>query len=334
MPIAYCHIFSGSGKWGTSILQSLWSWNWWNRENAFIVSQPYSFVGLLGLFICITLQQLDHQCIFRESPHHVAYSVAWNLRVHWQFSLSFCRLLLPLSVSTLSGLGAPSWPPCPPSSRCGSASKSMMRQAPPSSTASASKVPSLLVYITFRMMVWCFLESSEPPSLISHQSLYSLFTHVQFICASNIYCFINKPDQDLQPTKASISYFCLGFGEGVGWGQCLLAQSVSLYTDGLDTMSFVISQHHISSSVWLLAGSYNIKFWFYPLGQNHEDNLYLKSKLGFQFSSVAQLCLTLCDPMNCSMPGFPVHHQLPEIAQTHVHRVGDAIQPSHPLSFH
>ena len=50
-----------------------------------------------------------------------------------------------------------------------------------------------------------------------------------------------------------------------------------------------------------------------------------------QFSSVAQLCLTLCDPMNRSTPGLPVHHQLPEFIQTHVHRVGDAIQPSHPL---
>ena len=51
-----------------------------------------------------------------------------------------------------------------------------------------------------------------------------------------------------------------------------------------------------------------------------------------QFSSVAQSCPTLCDPINCSMPGLPVHHQLPEFTQTHVHRVGDAIQPSHPLS--
>ena len=51
-----------------------------------------------------------------------------------------------------------------------------------------------------------------------------------------------------------------------------------------------------------------------------------------QFSSVAQSCLTLCDPMNCSTPGLPVHHQLPEFTQTHVHWVGDAIQPSHPLS--
>ena len=52
-----------------------------------------------------------------------------------------------------------------------------------------------------------------------------------------------------------------------------------------------------------------------------------------QFSSVAQSCLTLCNPMDCSTPGFPVHHQLPEPTQTHVHWVGDAIQPSHPLSF-
>ena len=51
-----------------------------------------------------------------------------------------------------------------------------------------------------------------------------------------------------------------------------------------------------------------------------------------QFSSVAQLCPTLCDPMDCSTAGFPVHYQLLEFAQTHVHRVGDAIQPSHPLS--
>ena len=52
-----------------------------------------------------------------------------------------------------------------------------------------------------------------------------------------------------------------------------------------------------------------------------------------QFNSVAQLCLTLCDPRDCNTPGLPVHHQLPEIAQTHAHRVSDAIQPSHPLLF-
>ena len=51
-----------------------------------------------------------------------------------------------------------------------------------------------------------------------------------------------------------------------------------------------------------------------------------------QFSSVTQSCLTLCDPMNYSTPGLPVHHHLPGFTQTHVHWVGDAIQPSHPLS--
>ena len=50
-----------------------------------------------------------------------------------------------------------------------------------------------------------------------------------------------------------------------------------------------------------------------------------------QFSSVSQSCPTFCDLMNRSMPGLPVHHHLPEFNQTHVHRVGDAIQPSHPL---
>ena len=53
--------------------------------------------------------------------------------------------------------------------------------------------------------------------------------------------------------------------------------------------------------------------------------------VSIQFSSVAQLCLTLCDPMDCSTPGLPVHHQLPEFTQTHPHWVGDAIQPSLPL---
>ena len=51
-----------------------------------------------------------------------------------------------------------------------------------------------------------------------------------------------------------------------------------------------------------------------------------------QFSSVAQSCLTLCNPINCSMPGLPVYHQLPEFTQIHIHRVSDAIQQSHPLS--
>ena len=68
----------------------------------------------------------------------------------------------------------------------------------------------------------------------------------------------------------------------------------------------------------------------------HWSKIYTKkaclNKSSVQFSSVTQSCLTLCDPMNHSTPGLPVHHHLPEFTQTHVHRVGDAIQPSHPLS--
>ena len=59
-----------------------------------------------------------------------------------------------------------------------------------------------------------------------------------------------------------------------------------------------------------------------------------KDRQSVQFSSVSKSCLTLCDPTDCSMPSFPVHHKLPELAQIHVHRVGDAIQPSCPLSSH
>ena len=74
---------------------------------------------------------------------------------------------------------------------------------------------------------------------------------------------------------------------------------------------------------------------FLPGKSHGQENLADYSPWGRErvlHSSVAQSCLTLCDPTDCSIPGFPVHHQLPELAQTHVHRVNDAIQPSHPLS--
>ena len=69
---------------------------------------------------------------------------------------------------------------------------------------------------------------------------------------------------------------------------------------------------------------------FVSLFANRNDSW--KEPINVQFSSVAQSCLTLCDPMDCSTPGFPVLHQLPEPTQTHVHWVSDAIQPSCPLS--
>ena len=94
---------------------------------------------------------------------------------------------------------------------------------------------------------------------------------------------------------------------------------------------------------------YNWKFvlfdWLHPIpipppptSDKYKSDLFFYEFVYFlkyhsvQFSSVAQSCATLCDPMDCSTPGFPVHHQLPELTQTHIHQVSDAIQLSHPLS--
>ena len=76
---------------------------------------------------------------------------------------------------------------------------------------------------------------------------------------------------------------------------------------------------------------YNNKKWvfWFPI---QISTLRLHQVNSVQFSSVTQSCPTLCDPMDCTTPGLPVHHQLPEFTQTHVRWVGDAIQPSHPLS--
>ena len=102
------------------------------------------------------------------------------------------------------------------------------------------------------------------------------------------------------------------------------------------------NQHYLNWSVWktsLEDGQITQKHGKVQRDTHSQKNyatakiLSSKSlKLQIQFSSVAQSCPTLCNPMNRSTPGLPVHHQLPELTQTHVHRVSDAIQPSHPLS--
>ena len=76
--------------------------------------------------------------------------------------------------------------------------------------------------------------------------------------------------------------------------------------------------------------------WIMEKAREFQKNIYFfltmpKPLCSVQFSSVAQSCPTLCNPMNCSTPGLPVHHQLPLFTQTHIHRVCDAIQPSHPV---
>ena len=95
--------------------------------------------------------------------------------------------------------------------------------------------------------------------------------------------------------------------------------------------SFPVSQLFVSDGQSIGASpsatvlSVNILGW-YPLGLAGLSSLH-----SVQFSSISQLYLTLSDPKDCSSPGFPVHQQLPEFTQTHIHWVGDAIQPSHPL---
>ena len=96
----------------------------------------------------------------------------------------------------------------------------------------------------------------------------------------------------------------------------------------------------INTALW--HSDYRVKYTRYILHSVYSETLEMKdisipehyfSPTFLQFSSVAQSCLTLCDPMDCSTPGLAVHHQLPEFTQTHVHWVGNAIQPAHPLLF-
>ena len=77
---------------------------------------------------------------------------------------------------------------------------------------------------------------------------------------------------------------------------------------------------------------FKMPIWHSIWISNRHLNMHVQKFSSVQFMSDAQSCPTLCDLMNCSMPSLPVHHQLPEFTQTHIHRVRDAIQPSHPLS--
>ena len=106
---------------------------------------------------------------------------------------------------------------------------------------------------------------------------------------------------------------------------------ITLYAEQKKRHRFIVSaswlpsvQNNPQGEVAHLGGIYS-DFLLY----HHVRNVF---RYPAQFSSLSQSCLTLCDSIDCSMPGFPVHHQFLELAQTLVHRVGDAIQPSHPLS--
>ena len=94
--------------------------------------------------------------------------------------------------------------------------------------------------------------------------------------------------------------------------------------------------------IWVIALCSSLKLWALPCRATQDGPVMLESSdktwptgerngKFIQFSSITQLCLTLCDPMDCSTPGFPVYQQLLELPHTHVHRVGDTLQPSHLL---
>ena len=85
----------------------------------------------------------------------------------------------------------------------------------------------------------------------------------------------------------------------------------------------------MSVFVWLISLNVSTLYIHFCFSNGENQFLWLYVSQSIQLLS----CVPLCNPMNCSTPGFPVHHQFPELAQTHVHQVSDAIQPSHPLSF-
>ena len=91
---------------------------------------------------------------------------------------------------------------------------------------------------------------------------------------------------------------------------------------------YIASFNHCQ--VWEIYVTKSVNIWLFLLLCN--SRLYKYTKFSVQFSSVAQKCPALCNLMNCSTPSLPVHHQLPEFTQTHIHRARDSIQPSHPLS--
>ena len=96
------------------------------------------------------------------------------------------------------------------------------------------------------------------------------------------------------------------------------------------TLATLYLFHHLSSLLQDHVAARNASCWLLCL-KNSSWSYTQYALHSVQFSSVAQSCLTLCNPINCSTPGLPVHHQLPELTQTQVHWVSDAIQPSHPL---
>ena len=130
------------------------------------------------------------------------------------------------------------------------------------------------------------------------------------------------------------------YGSWGRWrGECPWGCMGRWLSDGLRQITFVLSslKNKKSLLLGLIIKAQSIWSGFCQSMKVHGFWVWQKTWLfevycPFQFISVAQSCPTICDPMNCSTPGLSVHHQLPEFTQSRIHRVSDAIQPSHPLS--
>ena len=121
----------------------------------------------------------------------------------------------------------------------------------------------------------------------------------------------------------------LWFSEPTDWDEDELRAGEILQASAVASETLVLNIGKNHWIIWWTAG----RSLFRKTRQNKTSTMMVKycNKWEAQFSSVAQSCLTLCDPMDSCTPGFPVHHQLLELTQINVHWVADAIQPSHPL---
>ena len=168
-------------------------------------------------------------------------------------------------------------------------------------------VPSLRIVPVHQLWVPCFMHLKQTGS-VSHMVIYMF------------QCFSLKssiPHLLPQSSKVCSLYLCLF---------CCLGYRVII----------TLSKFHIYALIYCISvflsdllHSCIIGSCFIHFIRTDSNEFFLISSV--QFISVAQSCPTLCNPMDCSMPGFPVHHQLPEFIQIHVHWVSDAIEPSHPL---
>ena len=165
--------------------------------------------------------------------------------------------------------------------------------------------------ITWKLHVWTFLlikNKVEQEIFVLFPNSEALFLYFSASVKRHLnICWKNKTEKDCWPKSTFQKFDLMSVS-----AKYIVFKRYMKYILLLDII--IIHERSIS-----LFGNTDSKGWNY-------------SKYKVQFSSVAQSCLTLCNPMSRSTPGLPVHHQLPEFTETHVHRFGDAIQPSHPLS--